>query len=149
MRRIARRELGRALMREGVLRRNILLDFREEVLDALLAAGFSPTYGARPLQRAIKDQVLLPLARRIAAQPATGEQLLELCVADGRIDAAIIPINPAVEVESDASDAPAAVSGERVAVADAATGRVRNLELRQLQVALEAQRERVLAQIAG
>ena len=65
-------------MREGVLRRNILLDFREEVLDALLAAGFSPTYGARPLQRAIKDLVLLPLARRIAAQPATGEQLLEL-----------------------------------------------------------------------
>ena len=53
------------------------------MLDVLLHDGFSPAYGARPLQRAINEQVLLPLARPIAEQPALGEQLLELGVNDG------------------------------------------------------------------
>src|SRR5262249_50039511 len=61
MRRIARRELGRALVREGVQRRNILIDFSDDVLDVLLQEGFSPAFGARPLQRAIRDLVILPL----------------------------------------------------------------------------------------
>jgi ATP-dependent Clp protease ATP-binding subunit ClpA len=91
MRRIARRELGRALLREGVLRRNILLDYRDEVIDVLLATGFSKEYGARQLQRTIRDKVLLPLARTIAAQPGAGEQLLELCARDGQIATQIIP----------------------------------------------------------
>jgi ATP-dependent Clp protease ATP-binding subunit ClpC len=91
MKRIARRELGKALMREGVLRRNILLDFREEVIDVLLATGFTKEYGARQLQRTIRDKVLLPLARAIAAQPGSGEQLLELCARDGQIETQIIP----------------------------------------------------------
>ncbi len=146
MRRIARRELGKALMREGVLRRNILLDFREEVLDTLLQQGFSAAYGARPLQRAIKDLVLLPLARRIALQPSTGEQLLELCVVDGKIDAAIIPVNGVAEVERE--EAPAEPH-ERTAVTDTASGRVRTMDLRKLQEAIVALRERIEGQING
>ena len=61
--------MGRALVREGVLRRNILIDFRDDVLDVLLQEGFSPAFGARPLQRAIRDLVILPLARTIAESP--------------------------------------------------------------------------------
>lgn len=148
MRYIARRELSRALLREGVLRRNILLDFREEVLDVLLTHGFSPTYGARPLQRAIKDYVLLPLARRIAAQPAAGEQLLELYARDGKIDAAIIPVTAAALPEEAAEKAPAH-GGERVSIADMETGRERRMDLRQLAGEVVALRERIEAQIAG
>jgi ATP-dependent Clp protease ATP-binding subunit ClpC len=144
MRRIARRELGKALLREGVLRRNILLDFREEVLDALLEQGFSAAYGARPLQRAIKELVLLPLARRIALQPSTGEQLLELCVIDGKIDAAIIPVNGVAEVE------PVPVEPhERATVTDSASGRVHTVDLRRLQDAIVELRERIEGQIVG
>src|SRR5579859_3841264 len=146
MRHIARRELSRALLREGVLRRNILLDFREEVLDVLLTLGFSPTYGARPLQRAIKDYVLLPLARRIAAQPAAGEQLLELFAQDGKIDAAIIPVTAAAVPEESAEAAPAL--GERVSIADSETGRERRMDLRQLAGEVTALRERIETQIA-
>ncbi|MGO8951235.1 MAG: AAA family ATPase [Ktedonobacterales bacterium] len=144
MRRIARRELGKALLREGVLRRNILLDFREEVLDALLKQGFSAAYGARPLQRAIKELVLLPLARRIALQPSTGEQLLELCVVDGKIDAAIIPVNEVAEVEREPLP-----PHERTTLTDAASGRVHTVDLRQLQDAVVALRERIEEQISG
>jgi ATP-dependent Clp protease ATP-binding subunit ClpA len=106
MRRIARRELGKALLREGVLRRNILLDYRDEVIDVLLATGFTKEYGARQLQRTIRDKVLLPLARTIAAQPGSGEQLLELCARDGQIVTQIIPsaeplVEPPVAPESE------------------------------------------------
>jgi ATP-dependent Clp protease ATP-binding subunit ClpC len=146
MRRIARRELGKALLREGVLRRNILLDFREEVLDALLKQGFSATFGARPLQRAIKELVLLPLARRIALQPSTGEQLLELCVVDGKIDATIIPVNGVAEVEREERQVE---PHERATVTDTASGRVHTMDLNRLQDAIVALRERIEGQIAG
>ncbi|HEU5438384.1 MAG TPA: AAA family ATPase [Ktedonobacterales bacterium] len=146
-RRIARRELGKALLREGVLRRNILLDFRDEVLDVLVAAGFSETFGARPLQRAIKQLVLLPLARRIAAQPAAGEQLLELVVTDGRIDAAIIPVTAAGEPEP--AETTLRELHERLVITDAASGKARTMDLRALTAVIEALRIRVEEQIAS
>jgi ATP-dependent Clp protease ATP-binding subunit ClpA len=147
MRRIARRELGKALVREGVLRRNILLDFRPEVVEALVEVGFSPAYGARPLQRAIRDAVLLPLARKIAEQPATGEQLLELCVRDGRIEPEIIPFGPLPEAELPEPE-PERASARRVrpAVGD---GRARGRDLRQLTEAIEQLRERLEAHIGS
>jgi ATP-dependent Clp protease ATP-binding subunit ClpA len=142
MRRIAKRELGKALLREGVLRRNILLDFREEVLDALLEVGFSRTYGARPLQRAIKDLVLLPLARQIAARPDSGEQLLELVVREGRIEAEIIPSEPAAEAEREAPE-------PRLTLRDALTGRQRAADLREVAAAIERLRARVDGHVAS
>jgi ATP-dependent Clp protease ATP-binding subunit ClpC len=116
LRRIARRELGKALVLEGIVRRNILIDFRDEVLDALLAVGYSPRYGARPLQRAIREHVLLPLARTIAANPAIGEQLLELVARDGKIQAEAIPLT-APEQEAIEAEGPR----ERVPVVEAAS----------------------------
>jgi ATP-dependent Clp protease ATP-binding subunit ClpA len=145
MRQIARRELNRALLREGVSRRNILLDFREDVLDVLLTHGFSPAYGARPLQRAIKEQVLLPLARRIAAQPTSGEQLLELYARDGIIEVAIIPVSAA---EAD-TDETLEELRQRATVTDASTGRPRSLDLHQFQDAIAALSSRLEASIKG
>jgi ATP-dependent Clp protease ATP-binding subunit ClpC len=146
LRRIARRELGRALVREGIVRRNILIDFQEEVLDALLAVGFSPQYGARPLQRAIRDAVLLPLARAIAEQPALGEQLLELVVRDGRIVAETIPLSaPEAEAHAEEDDE----LRERLPVAEALSGKVRSMDARELEGAIAELRERVEAHIAG
>src|SRR5579859_6981597 len=114
MQRIARRELGKALLREGVLRRNILLDYRAEVIDVLLVAGFTREYGARQLQRTIRDKVLLPLARTIAAQPGAGEQLLELCVRDGQIETQIIPsAEPEIETPG-VPDRVAHAGGDRI-----------------------------------
>src|SRR5262249_55450168 len=99
---------------------------------------------ARPLQRAIREEVLLPLARRIAAQPASGEQLLELCVVEGRIDAASIPVNATAQPEP-----PEPEVHERLTVLDAVSGRVRRIELRHLLTAIEGQRQRIEAHIAG
>jgi ATP-dependent Clp protease ATP-binding subunit ClpC len=144
MRRIARRELGRALVREGVLRRNILIDFRDDVLDVLLQEGFSPTFGARPLQRAIRDLVILPLARTIAEQPSLGEQLLELGVRDGKIVAEPISMTvSAATVEPD--DAPR----EKLTITEGESGRTRTMDIRELQKLVEGLRTRVETHIAS
>jgi hypothetical protein len=144
LRRIARRELGKALVLEGIVRRNILIDFHDGVLDALLAVGYSPQYGARPLQRAIREHVLLPLARTIAANPAIGEQLLELVARDGKIEAEAIPLTtPEQEAAADEG------LRERVPVVEATSGRARTMDAREIEAAIEEQRARIERHMDG
>ncbi|MGE7139204.1 ATP-dependent chaperone ClpB [Luteibacter sp. NPDC031894] len=45
--------------------RQLSLDLTEKALDLLGSAGFDPVYGARPLKRAIQQQLENPLAQRI------------------------------------------------------------------------------------
>jgi ATP-dependent Clp protease ATP-binding subunit ClpA len=73
VRQIVRRELGRIFMREGIVRRKLLLEVDDDVVDALAKAGMDPEFGARPLQRAIESAVIQPLARAIIERhPAPG-----------------------------------------------------------------------------
>ncbi len=46
---------------------DIRLEVGEDALKAVAAAGFDPVYGARPLKRAIQQQIENPLAREILA----------------------------------------------------------------------------------
>ena len=47
--------------------RDMQLRLSEAALDRLGEAGFDPVYGARPLKRAIQQQLENPLAQRILA----------------------------------------------------------------------------------
>lgn len=85
MRQIARRELGDVLLREGFVRRNVLVEIDEQVIDLLLEQGFNPTYGARPLKRALERLVVLPLARYLASHGQTSVDLLRLTCTDRQI----------------------------------------------------------------
>src|SRR5205814_3354894 len=72
-------QLGR--LRERLAARGISLELTDAAKEALAEAGWDPTYGARPLKRAIQRLVENPLALR----------LLEGDFADGhtvRVDAA-------------------------------------------------------------
>jgi ATP-dependent Clp protease ATP-binding subunit ClpA len=72
--RIARRELGHLLLREGIVRRGILVEFGDDVVETLAGIGFHPRYGARPLQREIERAVIQPLARLLVeARPQSGD----------------------------------------------------------------------------
>ena len=72
--RIARRELGHLLLREGIVRRGLLVEFQDDVVEALADIGFHPRYGARPLQREIERAVIQPLARLLVeARPRSGD----------------------------------------------------------------------------
>jgi len=68
MRKIALRELGKVLVRSGLLRRRLVVDIDDSVVDYLLSLGFSSALGARPLKRAVESKVLLPVAREIVSR---------------------------------------------------------------------------------
>ncbi len=79
MAQIARRELGKALMRNGLLRRRLVANISPEVIEDLMSQGFSPAYGARPLKRAVESRVMLPVAREIVGRgPGYGAELLDI-----------------------------------------------------------------------
>lgn len=86
MRTIASREIGEVLLRQGFVRRNVLVEIDDNVIDLLLEQGFTATYGARPLKRAIERLLVLPLARYLAARDKPGADLLRLRRAGDRIE---------------------------------------------------------------
>ncbi len=59
---ITKKELKELKEREGFAKNNIKLEFDRGVYDHLKKVGFDERYGARPLQRAIEDEVTSPLA---------------------------------------------------------------------------------------
>ncbi|MCB9524008.1 MAG: ATP-dependent Clp protease ATP-binding subunit [Myxococcales bacterium] len=85
IRSIAARMLDRALSREGLGRRGLTATWDPSVLDLLMAHGYEPKYGARPMKRAIEQHVLVPLARwLLGAEVGTGATL-ELAARDGAV----------------------------------------------------------------
>jgi ATP-dependent Clp protease ATP-binding subunit ClpA len=108
VRRIARRELGRLLMREGITRRRLLVEIDDSVVDLLAERGFHARYGARPLQREIERAVISPLARLIVEQrPAPGDLVRFTCV-DGDVCVSVQKVT--VPDEPRRAERPAAVS---------------------------------------
>ncbi|MGR8999230.1 MAG: type VI secretion system ATPase TssH, partial [Gammaproteobacteria bacterium] len=54
-------------LRQRLLDREIGFEISDEALDLLGEAGFDPVYGARPMKRAIQQQLENPLAQEILA----------------------------------------------------------------------------------
>jgi len=74
----------------GHLRRRLAgHGFDLEVSDAALAllgeAGFDPVYGARPLKRAIQQEIENPLAQKILSGGYTSGDTIKVDIADGRL----------------------------------------------------------------
>ncbi len=79
MRKIARREVGRVLARQGITRRKVIIDVDDSVVGLLLKEGFSERFGARPLKRRVERLVLQPLARTLVlAEKGDGSALIRL-----------------------------------------------------------------------
>jgi ATP-dependent Clp protease ATP-binding subunit ClpB len=55
------------ILRSRLRERDIQLELTDAALDHLGEAGFDPVYGARPLKRAIQNQLENPLAQEILA----------------------------------------------------------------------------------
>jgi ATP-dependent Clp protease ATP-binding subunit ClpB len=60
---IAQIQLGR--LRQRLAERELSLELSDEALDKLVAVGYDPVYGARPLKRAIQRWIENPLAQNI------------------------------------------------------------------------------------
>jgi ATP-dependent Clp protease ATP-binding subunit ClpB len=66
--------------------RDMRIHLSEAARDKLAAAGFDPVYGARPLKRAIQQQVENPLAQEILTGKFKPGDVIEVGVSDDRLD---------------------------------------------------------------
>jgi ATP-dependent Clp protease ATP-binding subunit ClpB len=82
IRRIAEIQIG--YLRQRLADRDMQLELSDAALDRLGEAGFDPVYGARPLKRAIQQQLENPLAQRILGGQFRPGDLIKVDVtADG------------------------------------------------------------------
>ncbi|AUX47006.1 ATP-dependent Clp protease ATP-binding subunit [Sorangium cellulosum] len=79
--RIVDLELEKAESRTGLVRRNLRLRVLPEARARLAEVGFDPRRGARPLKRVIEEQVITPIAARMAEDPGCRDR--EIVVAGG------------------------------------------------------------------
>lgn len=81
---IARQELEAIEKREGLLRRGLRLRFSPEVIEFVAGVGFSPKYGARPLQRAVEQHVVNAIAKALF-EPVEDGACLEVVMSGGGV----------------------------------------------------------------
>jgi ATP-dependent Clp protease ATP-binding subunit ClpB len=73
------------LLRKRLLERDIELELDDAARDSLGEAGFDPVYGARPLKRAIQQQVENPLAQRLLSGAFGPGDRIKVTVVDGAL----------------------------------------------------------------
>jgi ATP-dependent Clp protease ATP-binding subunit ClpB len=72
-------------LRKRLAARELGIQITDAALDLLAEAGFDPVYGARPLKRAIQQQVENPLAQQILGGKFMPGDTIAVDVADGRL----------------------------------------------------------------
>ncbi|HNQ03308.1 MAG TPA: ATP-dependent chaperone ClpB [Thiobacillaceae bacterium] len=72
-------------LEQRVARMDMRLEISDAALRLLTETGFDPVYGARPLKRAIQQQIENPLAREILAGRFAPKEVIRVDALDGRI----------------------------------------------------------------
>ena len=85
---IARKELHSLARREGLLRRGLSLHISPAVVDFVALAGFSPRYGARPLQRAVEQYVVAAIAKALF-RDVPDSSTLAVEIVDGAVQVSV------------------------------------------------------------
>jgi ATP-dependent Clp protease ATP-binding subunit ClpB len=70
-------------LRKRLAVRELNIEFTDAAMDHIAAVGFDPVYGARPLKRAIQNQVENPLAQEILAGHFMPGETIKVDVKDG------------------------------------------------------------------
>jgi ATP-dependent Clp protease ATP-binding subunit ClpC len=96
IRRIAQREVGRVLEREGIQVRGLDVEVSPEVIDLLVERGYSPQFGARFLQREIERTLTAPLAVEIVRRPLPPGSRIRVEVSGGSV---VVRSEPRLERE--------------------------------------------------
>ncbi len=71
-------EIQLASLRARLEERHIQLELSDAARTRLVHIGYDPTYGARPLKRAIQREIETPLAKRILAGEIRGDQTVKV-----------------------------------------------------------------------
>jgi len=65
-------------LRKQLAEKRVSLEVAEAAVDAIAAAGYDPTYGARPLKRVIQQQIQNPLAVELLKREAIEDVLIKV-----------------------------------------------------------------------
>jgi ATP-dependent Clp protease ATP-binding subunit ClpB len=71
-------------LRSRLAERDLTLTLSDAFIDHLVEGGFDPVYGARPLKRAIQQQLENPLAQRLLAGEFVAGQRIEVDCTEGK-----------------------------------------------------------------
>ncbi|MEN8369670.1 ATP-dependent chaperone ClpB [Acinetobacter bereziniae] len=80
-------------LRARLAERDIRLNVDDQAFDILIDAGFDPVYGARPLKRAIQQQVENPLAQKILSGAFTAGDTILISAENGELDFGKLKLN--------------------------------------------------------
>ena len=72
--------------REGIKYRDVKLNIDEDIYDFLVHKGYSHRYGARQMQRAIRDELLIPLAKELNQNVFDEQLIVDITVDKGAIE---------------------------------------------------------------
>jgi len=97
IRRIAQREVGRVLERDGIRTRGLDVEVAPEVIDLLVERGYSPHFGARFLQREIERSVTTPVAAEIVRRPLPPGSRIQVQASGGAV---VVRSEPLTEREA-------------------------------------------------
>jgi ATP-dependent Clp protease ATP-binding subunit ClpB len=78
-------EIQLQYLRRRLLERNMELELDDKARDLIGEAGFDPVYGARPLKRAIQQQIENPLAQRILSNEFAPGDRIRITVRNGEL----------------------------------------------------------------
>lgn len=82
---ITDKELEELAAREGFVKRGIRLRFGSSLREHLAEIGFDERYGARPLQRAMENKIIAPLANWLLANRTVSELELSVDFLEGEL----------------------------------------------------------------
>ncbi|MEZ4959690.1 MAG: AAA family ATPase [Saprospiraceae bacterium] len=83
---VVERETDLFRKREGIRFRRLELTIEEAVSDYLAVKGFDPKYGARYLQRTIREELIVPLAQALNGFDYDERLLVRVAMKDDRVD---------------------------------------------------------------
>jgi len=155
IRKIAQREVGRVLEREGIRARALDVEVTPEVVDLLVDRGYSPQFGARYLQREIEKTLTAALAVEIARRPLRpGTPVRVEARPGGKVVAVAEPMAPPREATAQLSlPTPKAAAVKRrldrkslLHEMDRLVGRARALSVSAERPQLEEKRNQLLAE---
>lgn len=154
MRRIGFRELQRLFQREGILRREIQIEWDDNVVDWIVARGYSERFGARYLRRQIEKSISYPIAKALVSQRVEPGSLLRVYVRggeNGQIEAVAMPSKEALAL----GEATVGLSNQRPVTLDEIKADLPTLRARVERAAeihrlepLRARRDELLAAIS-
>lgn len=84
IRRVADKTVQQALRRPGIRELDLTVSVDPSLFAELMRQGYHPAYGARPMERAVEELVIYPLARILAAGRVASGQPVALTWSHGR-----------------------------------------------------------------